>query len=232
MPGGPFNYLDIFIKCPFGCDYTVFLTFASMVYDLPVDEEKVKPHQVTTLHLVCSMAFIAAGAIIFRYNFVITTWGLVLLLTGVLLLVLTIAKNKWMLGNRVNPVVRMAELAIALWMAIYSLTQQWKFPAGIFGVLSAVIIFALYWERNRGSKLIVRIDDEGVKLPLTSRKRFLPWTELEQVVLRFGTLSIDCVDNHLFQWNIPGLEVDAERFDDFCKAKVEENRSKRKNNDW
>ena len=43
-----------------------------MVYDLPVEEEKVKPHQITTLHLVCAMVLVfallpvATGTLILR----------------------------------------------------------------------------------------------------------------------------------------------------------------------
>ncbi len=200
-----------------------------MVYDLLLEEEKVKPQQVTALHLICAFAFIGAGAIIFRYNFVITMWGLALLIAGIMLLGVILFKNKWVISKKTNPVLRIAELLVALWIAVYSLMQQWKFPVGIFGVLSAAILFALYWERSANKSQSIYIDDEGVKLPVTSRRRFIPWTGIEQVVLRFGTLSIDCVDNRLFQWNIANPEFDNEIFEAYCLAKVEENRSKRRN---
>ncbi|MCW3123414.1 MAG: hypothetical protein JWQ38_2906 [Flavipsychrobacter sp.] len=203
-----------------------------MVYDLPVEEEKVKPHQITTLHLVCALAFIVTGAIIFRYNFIITAYGLTLLIIGLLLAIATIAKNGWVTGAKMNPVIRSVELVIAIWVAAYSVMQQWKFPSGIFGVLSAALLFALYYERDADSKLVIHIDDAGVKLPASARKRFIQWTEIEQVVFRFGTVSIDCVDNRLFQWNIenPGIDIDA--FEAYCKGKVDEHRDKRRNDEW
>jgi hypothetical protein len=202
-----------------------------MVYDLPVEEEKVKPHQITTLHMVCALAFMGAGAIIFRYNFDITTWGLALLLAGIALVLVTMIKNKWLISNKINPVVRILEAAIAAWMAVYSVMQHWKFPAGIFGVLTAVVLFAIYWERPADRKLAITVDDEGIKLPVTSRKRFIPWTEVEQVLIRFGTLTIDCVQNRLFQWTVPEPQFDPEIFEAWCAARVEENRSKRRTDD-
>ena len=209
------------------------LYLCAMVYDLPVEEEKIQPHQVTTLHLVGALAFTVAGAIIFRYNFDITTWGLALMIVGILLLCVTIFKNKWVISKRMNPIIRMVELLIAAVMEVYSIIQYWKFPIVIFGILCAALLFALFWEKSMGEQLTVHIDDEGVKLPVTARRRFIPWTEIEQIILRFGTLSIDCVDNHLFQWNvsIPGLNN--ETFETFCVAKVEENRDKRtKEDEW
>lgn len=203
-----------------------------MVYDLPVAEEKVQPHQITTLHLVCAIAFMVAGAIIFKYNFEITIWGLALLVAGLLLIIATIAKNSWLTSKRINPVIRIAELVLSAWIAVYSLIQQWKFPTGIFGVLSAAVLFALYWERAAGAGLFIQVHDEGVKLPVTSRRRFIPWTEIEQVVFRFGTLTIDCVDNKLFQWNITNVPADTAEFEAFCLNKVNEHRDKRRKNDW
>src|ERR1700740_1331683 len=139
-----------------------------MVYNLPVDEVKVKPHQITTLHLVCALAFMVTGAIIFRYNFIITDWGLGLLIAGITLAIITIAKNSLVTKHKINIVLRWVEMAIALTVAIYSITQQWKFPSGIFGVLSAVLLFALYYERDAGQQMGIHIDDEGVRLPATS----------------------------------------------------------------
>ena len=202
-----------------------------MVYDLPLVEEKVKPHQVTTLHLVCALAFIGTGAIIAVYNYVIPIWGGALLALGVLLLAATIFKNKWVTGDNINSVVRIIELIIAGTVAIYSALQHWKFPTGMFTALSAGLVFALYWERRAGATLYVHIDDLGLRLPVV-RRRSLQWVEVDQVVYRFGTLTINTADNHLFQWNIADPDFDNEIFEAFCAAKIEENKPKRRNDDW
>jgi len=202
-----------------------------MVFDLPLVDEKIKPHQVTTLHLISALAFTGTGAIIAVYNYVITYWGVALLIAGILLLGATIFKNKWITSSKVNPAIRIIELIIALTVAIYAATQHWKFPIGMFSVLAAALIFSLYWERKAGSTLFVHVDEKGLRLPVV-RRRFVPWVDVEEVLLRFDTLTINLADNHLFQWNIAAANIDSEIFEAFCSAKVEENRGKRRNDEW
>jgi hypothetical protein len=203
-----------------------------MVYDLPLEEVKVKSHQVTTLHLMCALAFTGTGAIIFVYNYIITMWGAALLAAGLVLLFLTFFKNKWLTQRNRNTVARIIELAIALFVGLYSVMQQWKFPTVIFGILSAALLFGLYWERTAGGALFVNIDETGLRLPITSRQRFLKWTEIEQVVMRFGTISINCLDNRLFQWNIGNSNIDPQQFEAYCEAQVEANKNKRIVDEW
>ncbi len=202
-----------------------------MVYDLPVVDEKVKPHQVTTLHLITGLAFLAAGAIILDYNYTIPMWGLALLLVGLGVIGLTIFRNRWTTSRAVNPKMRLLEFLVAATIGGYSFYQHWKFPQLIFGVLSCVLIFAILWERTAWDKLFIHVDADGVKLPVTSRKRFLEWKEIEQIVFRFGTISIDCVDNRLFQWTLDETDIKSEPFEDFCAAQVELNRDKRRSDD-
>jgi hypothetical protein len=204
-----------------------------MVYDLPLEEVKVKPHQITTLHLLCALAFIGTGAIIAVYNYTIPAFGVLLLIAGLALAGITIFKNKWTISNQITPRLRIAELLISVLVVILSLVEHWaKFPAVIFGGLAVAVLFAIYWERTTGGALFIHIDNDGIKLPVTARKRFLAWTEIEQVVLRFGTLTIDCADNRLFQYNITETDADSDILEAYCKAQVAENIEKRRKDDW
>ena len=203
-----------------------------MVYEIQLVEEKVKQQQVTALHLICSLAFIGTGAIIVAYNYVIEYWGLALLLCGIALLVATMAKNKWVTTPRNNTIIRIVELLIAITVAIYSVSQEWKLPMGIFTVLGAAVAFAIFWEGKLNTPKVVEIDEQGIRLPSTSRKRFIEWVAIEQVLLRFGTLSIDCADNTLFQWNVRESGISQETFESFCATQIEAGRGKRKNDDW
>lgn len=203
-----------------------------MVFDLPVMGERVKPQQVTALHLFCSLAFMGTGAIIFIYNYQITYWGLALLIAGIALVVLTIFKNKWVIGHKINLILRIKELAISVAIAALSYYEQWKFPIIIFTSLTVAILFSLYWERGIGKRLYAHIDEAGVRLPATSRRRFIGWVNIEQVLLRHGVLSIDCVDNKLYQFDVSGYSADDEAFEAFCKAQVAANAGKRKKDEW
>ncbi len=203
-----------------------------MEYKLQLVEERVKQQQVTALHLICAMAFLGAGAIIFIYNYTITYWGLALLILALTLLVATIGRNKWVTKPSNNTLLRIGELVVSVTLAAYSIYQQWRFPIGMFSVLSVVLAFALFWERKANVAQYVIIDEEGVKLPTGVRKRLIEWTGVEEVLMRYGTLSVDCTDNHLYQWNIQTSSYTKEEVEAFCKSQVEGNRSKRRNDDW
>lgn len=204
-----------------------------MAFDLPVKGDKVKPQQITALHLFCGLAFIGTGAIIYVYNFEITYWGLALLLAGMLLSLLTIVKNRLIIRPPLNIVVRAAELLISVALLMLSLKEQWKFPIGIFSVLSAAILFSLYWERTAGQQLYIHVDEQGIKMPVTSRRRHIAWWDVEEVLLRYGVLSVDCIDNKLYQADLAAnANIDSVKFEAYCKAMVDANIEKRVKNNW
>ncbi len=203
-----------------------------MEYRLQLVEEKVKRHQVTALHLTCGLAFLGGGAVIFAYNSVITQWGLALLLFGLALMSLTIFKNKVVTAPKSNTILRVLELLVSAALCIYSATQRWNFPIGIYGILSAGIAYAMFWERSAGGKQFILINEDGIKLPIDSRKRFIQWPEVEKVIFRFGTLSVNCADNRMFQWNMHNPDFDMAVFESWCDQQVEANKSKRLVDDW
>ncbi len=203
-----------------------------MEYSLQLVEEKVKQHQVTALHLTSALAFVGAGAIMYAYNEAIKYYGLALLLAGLALLAITIGKNRMVTSPSFNWIFRLVELAIAMGICGYSALQRWNLPIGIYGVLSAGIAFAMYWERQAGGAQYINISEDGIKLPIASRTRFVEWTEVNAVILRFGTLTVDCLDNRLFQWNVQPADLDATIFERYCREQVLANKSKREVDWW
>lgn len=203
-----------------------------MRFVLPLTEEKVKPHQVTALHLLCATAYIGAGAIFFRYIERIQWWGLALLLMGIALAITVITRNKWIVQQKVTRMFRVFELLVLLCLAAYSAMQQWKVPMGMFGVLSAAVLFGIYWENADGNKLNVTLNETGAKLPLTSRRRSIAWWEIEKVIYRYNVLTIDCTNNQLYQWDIETIDFDTEIFEGWCNKMIEDNIEKRVKNDW
>jgi hypothetical protein len=198
-----------------------------MVYDLTVDDVKVKPHQVTTLHMICALAFLVGGTIAAVYNFDYLRWcGIGILACGIGLTGVVIAKNKWVISSTVNPAFRLMEMLVCATIAAYALYRGWKFPIVIFTSLTAFVTFAFFWERS-ARPLSIHLGDEGITLPATARRRFRPWTDIEEVILRFGILTINYVDNSLMQWPVPATGVDADSFEAWCAARVEAFRDKR-----
>lgn len=203
-----------------------------MEYTLYLVGEKVKRQQVTALHLISALAFLGAGAIIFTYNNSITYWGLALVLMALLMLVVTIGMNKWVTKPLNNKIFRVVELAMAAGLFAYSVMQLWKVPMGIFGVLSLALLFSLFWERPSNAAQSVVADEKGMVLSTGIRNRVFEWTGIDEVLFRFGVLSIGTTDNHRFQWNVQKVPFDADEFERFCNEMIEKNKPLRGKNNW
>ncbi len=222
-------------------------TFAAMVFELPLAEEKVKRQQVVTLHLIVSFAFVATGVLLFLLQYLAEKispgvapagflhagiWGTFILLAGIVLFGLVLFRSGWLIEKKVNRLLRITELALLLCFASFAAITHLFIPAMIYGLIAAAILFAIYWESVSDNTLYIYIDERGIRLPLTSRKRFLDWWEVERIILRFGVLTIGCHDNRLFQWNINAITFDKEDFQRFCADHIAANKEKRKKYVW
>lgn len=203
-----------------------------MVFELPLTEEKVKPHQVTALHLLVGLSFAGAGALFYSFYPPARIWSMALLVAGILLLLVAMFRNRWITMKGRNRLVRVGELMILLCLASFSAMHKWTPPAIMFGVLSAAVLFAIFWEQSSSSGMFVRIDSDGVKLPVTSRRRNIPWQDIEHILFKFGTLTINCYDNRLFQWTIGNAIIDKENFEAFCYTNIAKAKKTKVANDW
>jgi hypothetical protein len=191
-----------------------------MNYKFTLAESRTKVHQVTALHLLAALAFLGAGAIIYVYNFQITYYGLALIVLALGLMGITIGRNKWINKLEVNVYFRILELVLAVVLAIYSFQQGWKPPMGIFGVLTLALGFALVWERPSFNAIEIMITDDAIKLPSNQGRRYIEWEEVEQIIFKYGILSVNCKDNRLFQWNVKDAPMDPKAFERDCNSKI------------
>lgn len=221
-----------------------------MAFQIPLAEQKVKPHQVTALHLVVGFALLAFSAIGFLVNNTVMTLpgaGSIeqqkatigkfdtadMILTAVMaisiiILFASLFRNKWLRQPHINKTFRAGELLSLSAIAVYMLVLQLQVPAALFGLLAATIIFSLFWENGKTTQLNVGVQDDGIKLPMTSRRRHINWTEIEKVLLRHGTITINCTDNRMYQWVTVKNEVDTNKFEAYCDAHIEAARKHRK----
>ncbi|HRO42638.1 MAG TPA: hypothetical protein PL009_07370 [Flavipsychrobacter sp.] len=220
-----------------------------MVFELPLTEEKVKRQQVIALHLIVTFTLVATGAFLLLIQYLLNSLsgsqreaftmlsfpsacGAVTLLAGATLLVLLISKSRWIMEKKTNRVLRIIELGILLCFASFAAMNDLVMAAIVYGIVAAAILFAFYWESISDNTLYIHVDERGIKLPLTSRKRFLEWWEVEIVLLRFGVLTIECCDNRLFQWNIKAINFDKESFQRFCHERIANSKEKRTKYAW
>lgn len=224
-----------------------------MKFEIPLAEQKIKPHQVTALHLMIGFALVATGAfIIFVFSSMMLTpfkweplpkdaevniyttllFEYIMLGVGMAILFISFFRNKWLMKPRNNRAIRMLELWICMTIAIFSGLMAASVIAVIFGILTFAIIYSFYAENTGSQQPTVSIDESGISLPMNVRRRHINWVETEKVILRHGTLTISCIDNRLYQWITTQNDVDTTAFESFCNAHIEAARKDRKKYDW
>jgi len=212
------------------------------MFTLTLAEDKVKPYQTVALHFLVGLALLTFGILsyVFYYYTIIATeyksslpefrkWGIAMIVPGIVILFFALFRGRWLKQPKNNKLFRIIEIVCALVYAGYFVLGQWWLPAGIFGILALTLLMAILWEGSRNRLQFIHIGDKGIELPGTARRRSLEWNEVEQVILRFGILTIDCYDNHLYQWNVNTPEFSKEELEAYCAKLVKENEHKKSN---
>lgn len=204
-----------------------------MQFEIPVEETRGKRSYIVSLHIVVCFLLIVTGIFEFVlyllfaksagdkfHYFHLLKWGGPLtVLLGFTLLGFLIFKNKWLNHTAVNRTVRIAELILFACFALAAWKVDVVYPAAMFGIIAACLLLALFWETKSRERKVV-ISEEGIITPKATGNQQLYWYEVQNVILKFGILTIDCVDNRLLQWTIKPVSVDEELFRDFCMAKI------------
>lgn len=218
-------------------------------YILPLAEERVKREQKITLHLFVVFVLMATGAFLLLLQHLLkgvsilhneqlknltipNGLGLTVLLGSFFLLGLTLFKSKWLLQTKNALLIRAIEGGVLSALAIASFKTHLTMPASLYGLLSVVVFFALYWENNKNNQLTLEVDEQGIRFPVTARKKGLAWWEVEQVLLRFGTITINCYDNRMYQWQLGKIDFVTANFEEFCTHQIDVNREERKKYVW
>jgi len=214
-----------------------------MQFEIPVREERGRKNYIITLHLiVCFLLLVTgifeflvyiffskSGSQYFAY-FPLFKWsGIITFLAGIALLSLILFRNKWLAKPGVNKAMRSFEFALFTVFTIVAWKHQVIYPAVIFGVTALVLLFGFFWENRHETRKVI-MDEKGIWLPKAGN-RFLKWHEVERIILKFGIITIDCVDNRLLQWNVETVNFDDEIFQEFCHAQIAAHLSQR-NKNW
>ncbi len=203
-----------------------------MAYSLLLAEERVKQHQITALHLICATAFMAFGGVIARFSMRGRIPGIILLLLGLGFALFTVTQSKKLLAGNTNKLFRIGELVIALLMIGFSVMVGWKIPIGIFGAIGVAVAYALYNESRAGAGTKISVQDDGLILPPGTKIKTLKWTDTDQVLLKFGVLTINTVDNTLLQWQVRSIDFDLDTFNRYCAQQIAINVPNRQKVDW
>jgi hypothetical protein len=211
-----------------------------MEFKVELAGTRYKPHQVTALYLITGFTLLGTGAVTVLmagadwvkklfYKPLIDpqVLGLCALVFGIVVLLLSFFRNKWLQRPANNKTMRIANLLVAGSIAAVFLLSHWWLPGAICGVAALANLFAFFYEQKAGRKIYVLFDEQGIVLPPTSRRKQLDWHEVERVLLRHGIVTIDCVNNFLYQWNIGALPSDAAALEEFSAGRIEAAKHKR-----
>ena len=216
-----------------------------MNFQIELKDNRQKARQSTSLHLITGFAMSGIGAFTFllgNANWIQTVFhapilpsvilGTISLLYGLVVLYFIFFRNKWLQISSNNKMIRLTSVNVCGILAIIFVLSQWWLASGIAGVAAAANLFALFYEQKLAQPLFVVFDVVNIQLPASSRSRQLEWQDVARVILRHGTITIDCTNNFLYQWTVKHNDVDALTFEAFCRAQIEANKTKRMNDDW
>lgn len=214
-----------------------------MTYSFSIPAARVRPHQSLALHLMLAIVLFATGVLCIglywftsvspRFATRIATFGI---LGGICFIAALVVGILAMRSRRKNqPALRLVEGVVLTLGAVVFIRNGWVAPAALFGVLGVLVFLIHGLETAAGTRRsTLVIDDAGVHRPFSLRTRHLAWHELKAVLLRRGILTIDCLDNRLYQYQVPqaGTANDAASFEAWCAERIRESAPKRSKSDW
>lgn len=217
-----------------------------MEYVLYLQEKKVKQQHIITAHLIAVFVLLVTGVFFELASFVVkkinlsTSFnksslmqiGTSTIFMSLVILAVTIFKSKWMMKPKVGMFFRVFEISIIGILSIHFFQLNLLTPAILMLFVIGMIAFALFWENQSDQSLKVVLSESEILLPMTSRKKKLQWSEVDQVLVRFNTITINCADNRLFQWVLSNQDIDIEGLHQFSKQQIVVNMHLRKQDNW
>ena len=218
-----------------------------MQFVLPVLENNVRQRHTTTLHIMLAFLLFGIGITCEAlYWFTATSpkfgklgayqpflyFGIACIAGSAAILLLNFFQKSWLRKEQNNLLFRIIELGLLGISSVLFFLNGWKMPAALFGIMTLVVIFAIVREKNAAKTGKIIIDESGILLQLSARSKIIGWKEIDAVLLRFGILTIEYADNHLFQQHIGKPAPDTAVLEQYCTEKIEAHKLARVANDW
>lgn len=146
-----------------------------------------------------------------------------LLVYGLLLLFAVFFRNKrWLQDHTKAKWIRIFCIIANLKVSVLFLLSSWWLAAGIAGLMFGAQVFAWFLQQKITQALFTVFSADKIVLPASARRNSLEWTEVERVILRHGNLTIDCVNNVLYQWPLAQMPAfPADELEAFCRVQIE-----------
>lgn len=205
-----------------------------MEYVLQLPESDAPQRHTTTLHMM--LAFLLFGISItcvaltvFRSVYPhlkslaalpFLGFGAVTLIMSIALIWLTVRAKGWMQQKRNNLLMRLGEAALMLAAAILFYSAGWRFPALLFGMMAALLIFALYNEQRSIAAPRAVFSAAAIRLE-GARDKKLAWNRVERVMLRHNILTISLTGHRIIQRSIiDNTSIKPGEFEQWCSEMI------------
>gem|GEM_PF-2099540 len=191
---------------------------------------KQRRNPATALHLMVAVMLLGiaiAAAFLFWFTsvspnfqspyFSFAVFGAVCLVVSIALLLLAVRQRKGQEDNRLSGWVYL-ELVVLLAGAVLFLWQQAYIPALLFMVM-AVAVGLANWSASRKSRgKLISFTEKEIIVP--GRLRAYAWREVNKVLYRYGTLTIELTGNRLWQ-NFATTDADLQIFEAWVNSQIE-----------
>jgi apolipoprotein N-acyltransferase len=215
-----------------------------MQFTLPLQEDGVSQRHATTLHIMLAFLLFGIGSAaigLFWFTSVSPAFeqyggaympfiffGVAAILASIAIVSLSVFQKSWMRKERNSLIFRIVEFGLLAISSVLFFLNKWNMPAALFGLMALVVVFAIVREKGRLKAGQIMVDAAGIKLP----GRQIDWKEINNVLLRFGTLTIELNGNKVIQQNIGTPAPDAPKLEGYCREMIETHKVVTVDNDW
>jgi hypothetical protein len=201
------------------------------MYQIVVQGKKVKKNQVTGMHLMVGFLLTAIGFFTWlvpnsvkQETFAFLNYvGLLYGFLGLAIIIICIFFNKKVIQTQNNLVLRWIEMVALLTVFIYSIYQKWHLPSAYAAAGLISVLLAYFWETSAKKSSIIAFEDDIITLPKFSKRSSIAWEDLNKVLLRYNTLTIDFKNNKLIQLDIDkiaNISINPNDFEAYCKIQI------------
>jgi hypothetical protein len=129
-------------------------------------------------------------------------------------------------SKNTHRIFRLLETVVFLYAAWYFFNVMNLQLMGFLQILAAVGLFMLFIsERNIFSPSEVLVNEKGIYTPGNMASRFIPWTEIDNMLVKSDYVSINTLKNQFIQFEINTIlsdeQIDA--INAFCREKFAKN---------
>lgn len=211
------------------------------MYQILLEGKQLKRNQITGMHLMIGFLLIGIGMVTWLVpdsikqtalqflNYV----GLAYAVLGFFIVIVCIFFNRRIIQTKANSALRIVEIISLLIILFFSIYKKWYLPLGYSGSGLLAILLAYYLEANHKKDKRASFNENGIHIPGLGKHTNAPWQEIKNIILKHNILTIDFMNNKLYQAKISknNTNLDYNGFNTYTKDKIDSNKHKYRE-DW